>query len=55
MTKAMLYRSEHVPGFGLVLAMPGATACQFLQGFRGYFGGVVVGCYWKLVPRGGII
>jgi hypothetical protein len=22
----MLYRSEHVNGFGLVLAMPGATA-----------------------------
>jgi hypothetical protein len=26
MTKAMLYRNEHVNGFGLVLAMPGATA-----------------------------
>ena len=32
MTKAMLYRSEHVNGFGLVLAMPGATALSLYSG-----------------------
>ena len=32
MTKAMLHLSEHVNGFGLVLAMPGATALSLYSG-----------------------
>jgi hypothetical protein len=32
MAKAMLHLSEHVNGFGLVLAMPGATALSLYSG-----------------------
>jgi hypothetical protein len=33
----MLYRSEHVNGFGLVLAMPGATALSLYSGCLSFY------------------